>query len=128
MLISYLILLLKRARQINRCLVTANLRRPQIKQDTASNEWDVVQNQYEHHIILTKYKAVHPTIVSENYSSSGMLIIFIKVQTECILSIILLTNSLKKIIFVFRVFLEIMSFSVCLPPYRICALFPKYRH
>ena len=35
----------------------------------------VVQNQQEHHIILTKYEAVHPTAVSENNSSSGMLII-----------------------------------------------------
>ena len=34
-----------------------------------------VQNQQEHHIILTKYEAVHPTAVSKNYSSSGMLII-----------------------------------------------------
>ena len=34
-----------------------------------------VQNQQEHHIILTKYEAVHPTVVSENNSSSGMLII-----------------------------------------------------
>ena len=34
-----------------------------------------VQNQQEHHIILTKYEAVHPTAVSENNSSSGMLII-----------------------------------------------------
>ena len=25
-----------------------------------------VQNQQEHHIILTKYEAVHPTAVSEN--------------------------------------------------------------
>ena len=33
-----------------------------------------LQNQREH-IILTKYKAVHPTAVSENNSSSGMLII-----------------------------------------------------
>ena len=33
-----------------------------------------VQNQQEHHIILTKYEAVHPTVVSENNSSSGMLI------------------------------------------------------
>ena len=33
------------------------------------------QNQLEHHIILTKYEAVHPTAVSENNSSSGMLII-----------------------------------------------------
>ena len=34
-----------------------------------------LQNQQEHHIILTKYGAVHPTAVSENNSSSGMLII-----------------------------------------------------
>ena len=34
-----------------------------------------LQNQREHHIILTKYEAVHPTAVSENNSSSGMLII-----------------------------------------------------
>ena len=34
-----------------------------------------VHNQQEHHIILTKYEAVHPTAVSENNSSSGMLII-----------------------------------------------------
>ena len=33
-----------------------------------------LQNQQEHHIILTKYEAVHPTAVSENNSSSGMLI------------------------------------------------------
>ena len=34
-----------------------------------------LQNQQEHHIILTKYEAVHPTAVSKNNSSSGMLII-----------------------------------------------------
>ena len=34
-----------------------------------------VQNQQEHHISLKKYEAVHPTAVSENNSSSGMLII-----------------------------------------------------
>ena len=34
-----------------------------------------LQNQQEHHIILTKCEAVHPTAVSENNSSSGMLII-----------------------------------------------------
>ena len=38
-----------------------------------------VKNQMEHHIILTKYEAVHPTAVLEKYSSSGMLIILIKV-------------------------------------------------
>ena len=33
-----------------------------------------LQNQREHHIMLTKYEAVHPTAVSEN-NSSGMLIL-----------------------------------------------------
>ena len=32
-----------------------------------------LQNQQTHHIILTKYEAVHPTAVSEKNSSSGML-------------------------------------------------------
>ena len=32
-----------------------------------------VHNQREHHIILTKYEAVHPIAISENYSLSGML-------------------------------------------------------
>ena len=35
-----------------------------------------LQNQQEHHIILTKYEAVHLTAVSENNSSLGMLIIW----------------------------------------------------
>ena len=43
-----------------------------------------VQNQQEHHIILTKYEAVHPKAVSENNSSSGMLIILTISQTVCI--------------------------------------------
>ena len=34
-----------------------------------------LQNQREHLIILAKYESVHPTVVSENYSSPGMLII-----------------------------------------------------
>ena len=34
-----------------------------------------LQYQQEHYIMLTKYEAVHPTAVSENNSSSGMLII-----------------------------------------------------
>ena len=41
-----------------------------------------VQNQREP-IILTKYR-VHPTVVSENNSSSGMLIIYTINQTVCI--------------------------------------------
>ena len=35
-----------------------------------------LQNQQEHHIILNKYEAKHPTAVSENNSSSEMLIIY----------------------------------------------------
>ena len=30
-----------------------------------------VQNKREHYIILTKYEAMHPTAVSDNYFSSG---------------------------------------------------------
>ena len=41
----------------------------------SQNRGGGLQNQQEHHIILTKYEAVHPTAVSENNSSSGMLII-----------------------------------------------------
>ena len=37
-----------------------------------------IQNQREHHIIYTKYEAVHPTYVTENNSSSGMLILLAK--------------------------------------------------
>ena len=37
-----------------------------------------VENQREYHIILTKYEVVHPTDVSENNSSLGMLMILIK--------------------------------------------------
>ena len=44
-------------------------------------------------IILTKYEAVHPTFVSENYYSSWMLTALIKVQTVSILSNFLLANS-----------------------------------
>ena len=54
----------------------SHLRWPQMKQYTSKKEEGVgIQNQQEHHIILTKYEAVHPTVVSENDSSSGMLII-----------------------------------------------------
>ena len=37
-----------------------------------------MQNQREHHIIEIRYEAVHQTYVSENISSSGMLIILTK--------------------------------------------------
>ena len=66
----------ERTRQIIRYRATATPRRPQIKQCTASKkEGGGLQNQREHHIILTKYEAVHQTAVTENNSSSGMLII-----------------------------------------------------
>ena len=41
-----------------------------------------LQNQLEHHTgnIMTEYEAMHPTAVSDNNSSSRMLIILIKVQ------------------------------------------------
>ena len=39
-------------------------------------------------MILKRYEAVHPTAVSENYSSTGMLTILIEVQT---LSIVYVT-------------------------------------
>ena len=45
----------KRTRQIIRYRVTATLRRPQIKQNTASNEGG--GDRREHRIILTKYEA-----------------------------------------------------------------------
>ena len=48
----------------------------------------VLQNQRKHHIILTKYEAVHPTAVSENNSSSGMLIILTINRTVCITNVI----------------------------------------
>ena len=34
-----------------------------------------LRNQHEYHVILTKYEAVQPTAVSENNSSSEMLIV-----------------------------------------------------
>ena len=36
------------------------------------------KNQWEHHIIFTNYEVVHPTVVSENYSLSGLLTILLK--------------------------------------------------
>ena len=39
----------------------------------------VVTKPTGHHIILTKYKVAHLMAVSENYSSSGILILLIKV-------------------------------------------------
>ena len=57
-----------------------------MKQYAASNE-GVLQNQREHHKILIKYVAVHPTAVPENYSSSGMLTILIKAQISILSNI-----------------------------------------
>ena len=71
---------IKKCRVI-RYQVTATRHRPQIKQFTASNEGEGVQNQLEHRIILTMYEAVHPTDVSENYPLLGIRMILIKVQT-----------------------------------------------
>ena len=60
--------LVTRTRQIIRYRATATLRRPQNKQYSAQN-WGV-QNKQEHHIILTKYEAVHPIIVVNVCSDS----------------------------------------------------------
>ena len=49
--------------------------------NTLSQMREEVQNQREHFNILTKNVAVHPTVVSENYSSFGMLTILIKAKT-----------------------------------------------
>ena len=65
----------KRTRQIIRYRATATLRRPQKKAICSLKIGGGLQNQQEHQRILTKYEAVHPTAVSENNSSSGMLII-----------------------------------------------------
>ena len=48
---------------------------------TASNTLPQMGGGYKTNIIFTKYEAVHPTAVLENYSSLGMLTILIKVQT-----------------------------------------------
>ena len=66
---NYVALAFRRTRQIIRYRATATFRRPQIKQNTASKQGGGLENQREHHIILTKYEAVHPTAISENYSS-----------------------------------------------------------
>ena len=45
-----------------------------------------LKNQREHHTILTKSEATHPTVVSENHSSSWMLLIKTKTRIVCTLS------------------------------------------
>ena len=64
-----------RTRQIIRYRATATLRQPQIKQYSTTKEGGGLPMQRQHHIILTKSEAVNPMVVSENNSSSGMLII-----------------------------------------------------
>ena len=61
---------------INLPLATANKAIHCIKR--GGGGWGLVKNQREHHIILTKYDAVHPAVVSGKMSSSGMLTILIK--------------------------------------------------
>ena len=67
-------------RQIIRYRATATLRRSPIKHNNASNEKGL-QHQREHHIILTKYEAVHPTgvlIRDANYFDKSPKIIHFK--------------------------------------------------
>ena len=74
-----------RTRQIIRYRATANKTNHPIsrnshpsrlqKSNTASKEVSGLQNQQEHHMILTKYEAVHPLVVMEINFSSVMLII-----------------------------------------------------
>ena len=61
-------------------------------------KWRDVQNQWEHHIILTKYEAVRLMAVSERNSSLWMLIILTKISEQltskvaiCTIRIFLLT-------------------------------------
>ena len=72
-----------RTRQIIRYQATATLRRQQIKQYTASNErGGGVTKTNRTTLNWIKYVTVHPTVVSENYTSSGMLRILIKGTKE----------------------------------------------
>ena len=63
---------------------TTTLWLPQMNQYTASNDGGGgatnIENQREHHIILTKYEAVPTTNVSENNAWSEMLIILTKTE------------------------------------------------
>ena len=72
---SRIIFKFERTRQIIRYRATATIKRPQINQYIASNKGAGLQT-WEHHIIFTKYEAVHPMALSENNSSLGMPIIF----------------------------------------------------
>ena len=92
----------KKTRQI-RCRITAILGRPQ-QSKTRPQPRGGVTKPTGHHIILTKYEAVHPKADSENYSSSRMVNILIKVQTACINSNILVQKpfvyiSVDKLVF-----------------------------
>ena len=70
-----------RAIHIILCRVTTTLQWPQIKQDTASMSGGTNAMGTSHNF---DNEAMHPTVVSENYSLSGMLIIVIKIQTVCV--------------------------------------------
>ena len=49
-----------------------NEQQPPLGDTQPQNRWGGgLHNQREHHMILTKYEAVHPTVVSENNSSSS---------------------------------------------------------
>ena len=53
-----------------------SLRRPQTKQDTASNVTSNVgmgSKPTVHYIILTEYEALHPTVVSKTNPNQGCL-------------------------------------------------------
>ena len=67
-------LIIIRTRQIIRYRASASLWRPLY---TASNEGGGLQNKQEHHIILTKYEAVHLKAVSENYSACVSFIMLV---------------------------------------------------
>ena len=57
----------------------------------------VLQNQREYHIILTKYEAVHPTVVLENKFPSWMLIISTRNLTVCINVYLKVPSKIEKV-------------------------------
>ena len=81
--VIYELHLCTRTRQNIQYRATATLLQPQIKQCTASNE-GVGDNTTWISNDLDKVCMVPSTVIVENYSSSLMIIILIKVQTLCI--------------------------------------------
>ena len=73
----------KETRQIGRYRATATLRAIGDRKlgDTLPQMRGWLQIKREHRKVLTKYEAVNPTADLDNYSSSGMPVILIKVQT-----------------------------------------------